>query len=203
MYIIGLTGNIATGKSTVARLLGELGAEVIDADRVAHATMAPHTAVWEAIRRTFGPQVIAPDGTVDRRRLGAIVFADPAALAHLEGIVHPAVRVALTARLHELRSRPQPPAAVVIEAIKLIEGGLGELCDAIWLVVAPRDVQVERLVRTRGLTAAEAERRIDAQPPAEPKRALANRVIENSGSLEDLERQVREAWQQTVAGCGP
>jgi len=196
MYIIGLTGNIATGKSTVARLLRRLGATVIDADRVAHATMVPGTAVWEAVRRTFGPEVVAANGTIDRRRLGRIVFGDRAALARLEAIVHPAVRVALEERLGSLQRRRPPPAVVVIEAIKLLEGGLGAICDEVWLVVAPREVQMERLLRTRRLSPEEAVRRIDAQPPAEPKRARADVVIANEGSLAELERQVERAWER-------
>jgi dephospho-CoA kinase len=201
MYVIGLTGNIATGKSTVARLLRACGAEVIDADRLAHALMAPGTPVWQAIRRTFGPGVIAPDGMIDRRTLGRVVFGDPRALARLEAIVHPAVGAALQERLQELQGRPQPPPVVVVEAIKLVESGLTRLCDALWLVVAPREVQLERLVRRRGLTPAEADVRIDAQPPAEPKRALASVVLENAGSLENLRRQVWQAWERSVKPC--
>lgn len=196
MYIIGLTGNIATGKSTVARLLRRLGAEVIDADRVAHDTMAPGTAVWEAIRRTFGPEVILPDGKVDRRKLGGIVFRDPAALARLEAIVHPAVGVALAEQLRSLRERPRPPRVVVVEAIKLLESGLDKICDAVWIVTAPRAVQIERLMRTRGLTPQEAALRIDAQSPVEPKLPRADVVIVNDGSLEDLQRQVQQAWER-------
>ncbi len=195
MYVIGLTGNIATGKSAVTRLLHRLGAEVIDADQVVHSLLAPGTAVTEAVRRRFGPEVIGADGAVDRRRLGAIVFRDPAALRDLEEIVHPAVQQAIAGRLASLRQQPQPPRAVVIEAIKLLEGGLAPLCDAVWLVTAPREVQVERLVRTRGMSPAEAALRIDAQPPAEPKRAQADVVIENDGSYAELRRKVRRAWQ--------
>ncbi|HOG45716.1 MAG TPA: dephospho-CoA kinase [Anaerolineae bacterium] len=196
MYIIGLTGNIATGKSTVARILNELGAEVIDADLVAHSVVAPGSAAWAAIRDSFGPTVIAADGTVDRRRLGAMVFADPAALARLEAIVHPAVGRALVRQLAELRRGPTPPRVVVIEAIKLIEGGLTRLCDAVWLVVAPREVQMARLLQTRGLSPEEAAARIDAQPSAELKRAHADVVIANDGSLDDLRRQVLQAWDK-------
>ncbi|MCL6432106.1 MAG: dephospho-CoA kinase [Anaerolineae bacterium] len=196
MYVIGLTGNIATGKSTVARILADLGALVIDADRVAHATMRPGTAVWEEIRRAFGPDILLPDGHIDRRRLAEIVFRDPAALSLLEQIVHPAVRRLLQRRLQRLRRRPRPPRVVVIEAIKLLEGGLRPLCDQVWLVVAPRELQIERLVRTRGLAPEEAAVRIDAQPPAEPKLQVADVVIRNEASLADLERQVREAWER-------
>lgn len=195
MYIIGLTGNIATGKSTVAHMLQELGAEVIDADKVAHGVMAPGGEAWAAIRAAF-PGVIAADGTVDRRALGTIVFADPAALARLDAIVHPAVGRALVRQLAALRAQPESPQVVVIEAIKLLEGGLAPLCDAVWLVVAPRAVQVQRLRETRGLSPEEAAARIDAQPPAEPKRAQADVVIVNDGSLAHLRSQVQDAWQK-------
>jgi dephospho-CoA kinase len=194
MYIIGLTGNIATGKSTVARLLAACGAEVIDADALAHETMAPGSAVWQAIREAFGAVVVAGDGSIDRRALGQIVFSDPQALARLEAIVHPAVRCLLLRRLAALRRRQDPPRVVVIEAIKLIEGGLAPLCDALWVVVAPREVQVRRLVRSRHLSPADAALRVDAQPPQEEKQALADVVLVNAGKLADLKRQVREAW---------
>jgi len=152
--------------------------------------------VWHAIRQAFGTEVIGPDGAIDRRRLGAIVFADPAALARLEAIVHPAVGRAILRRLEEWRSQPQPPRVVVIEAIKLLESSLAKLCDAVWIVVAPREVQIERLVRTRGLTPEEAALRIDAQPPVEPKLARADVVIHNDGSLDHLRCQVEEAWRR-------
>lgn len=194
MYIIGLTGNIATGKSTVARLLAACGAEVIDADVLAHETMAPGSAVWRAIRDAFGTAVVAGDGSIDRRALGQIVFSDPHALVRLEKIVHPAVRRLLLRRLAALRRRQEPPRVVVIEAIKLIEGGLAPLCDALWVVVAPREVQVRRLVCSRNLSPADAALRVDAQPPQEEKQALADVVLVNAGKLVDLKRQVREAW---------
>jgi len=194
MYIIGLTGIIATGKSTVARLLAACGAEVIDADVVAHETMAPGSAVWRAIREAFGATVVASDGSIDRRALGQIVFRDPQALARLEEIVHPAVRRLVSRRLAMLRRRQEPPRVVVIEAIKLIEGGLAPLCDALWVVVAPREVQVRRLVHSRHLSPADAALRVDAQPPQEEKQTLADVVVVNAGKLADLKRQVREAW---------
>ncbi len=196
MYVIGLTGNIATGKSTVARLLGHLGAEVIDADRLVHELMVAGSPVTEAVERAFGPGVIGPGGGVDRRALGEIVFRDPEALARLEAIVHPAVGRSLMARLRALEGRPEPPGVVVIEAVKLLESGLDTICDAVWLVESPREVQIERLARTRGLTPAEAALRVDAQTPAELKRPRADVVIVNNGSFADLRRQVVQAWER-------
>ena len=189
-YVIGLTGNIATGKSTVGRMLAEWGAEHIDADRLAHQVMACGTAAWEQIVRAFGREVLRPDGEIDRARLGAIVFSDDDALARLEGIVHPPV----IARTRERIARSSAPA-VVVEAIKLIESGMvAELCDALWVVVAPRDVQIERLVAGRGLSREDAVARVDAQPPQSAKVAHADVVIDNGGSIEATRRQVARAW---------
>lgn len=190
MYTIGLTGNIATGKSTVAGMLADLGAYVIDADRLAHEVMRAGTGVTRAIANRFGPGVVRPDGGIDRAALGAIVFSDAAALADLERIVHPPV-IALT-----LQRLAESTAAVrVIEAIKLLEAQMHRHCDAVWVVTALRAQQVERLMRTRGHSRAEAETRIDAQPPAAEKVARADVVIDNSGSLEETQAQVLRAWR--------
>jgi Dephospho-CoA kinase (EC 2.7.1.24) len=131
-YIIGLTGNIATGKSTVARMLRDLGATVIDADRVAHEVMRAGTPVHRAVVETFGPQVLRPDGEIDRARLGAVVFSDPQALAQLEAIVHPAVLEEVARRI-----AAAPTPVVVVEAIKLIESGMAEAFDALWVTTCP------------------------------------------------------------------
>ncbi len=193
MYVIGLTGNIATGKSTVSRMLAELGAQVVDADAVAHAVMRRGRAVWQEVVLAFGPAVLGPDGEIDRGQLGRIVFRDPAALQRLENIVHPAV-------IEEIRalSRRSTAPVLVREAIKLIESGAADDCDAVWVVTCPRAAQVERLMRTRGLSRAEAELRIDAQPPQEEKVARADVVIDNSGPLEETRQQVERAWRETV-----
>lgn len=197
MYTIGLTGNIATGKSTVAGMLADLGAYVIDADRLVHGLMRPGTDVSRAIAERFGPDVVLPDGGIDRAVLGAIVFADSTALADLEAITHPPV-VALTLRLLS-----ESTAHVgVVEAIKLLEARMHRHCDAVWVVVAPRPVQIERLMRTRGLARAEAEMRIDAQPPAAEKIARADVIIDNSGGLEDTRAQVQRAWR-AIPEAGP
>jgi len=142
--------------------------------------------------REFGSRILRPDGEIDRPRLGSIVFADPAALARLEAIVHPAV----IARTEELIRQAQEPV-VVVEAIKLLESGMGErLCDSVWVVTCPREQQVARLMRSRGLSREEALLRINAQPSQEEKIARADVVIDNSGSLDDTWQQVRAAWER-------
>lgn len=189
-YVIGLTGNIATGKSTVGRMLAEQGAEHIDADRLAHQVMAQGTDAWEQIVCAFGREILRPDGEIDRARLGAIVFSHDEALARLERIVHPPV-IARTCALIERSSAP----VVVVEAIKLIESGMVvQLCDALWVVIAPRDVQIERLMAERSLSHEGAVARVDVQPPQSDKAARADVVIDNGGSIEATRRQVERAW---------
>lgn len=192
-YLIGLTGNIGCGKSTVARMLAELGAEIIDADKLVHQLMEPGTGCWRAIIEQFGPTILRPNGTVDRKRLGEIVFRDPAALARLEAILHPAVR-----KLAEERIAASPRRVVVLEAIKLIEGGWHRRADSVWVVTCRRDQQIKRLMRTRGLSLAEAELRVDAQDPASEKLRHASVVIDNSGTPEETRRQVEAAWAERV-----
>lgn len=191
MYVIGLTGNIATGKSTVLKMLAKLGAEIIDADKIAHQVMEPGEPVYEAVVAAFGPRILRDDGTMDRAVLGEIVFNDPEALKRLERLTHPAVQEVIAQRLMETDA-----PVVVIEAIKLIEAGMHAQSDAVWIVTAPREQQIQRLMQTRHLSRTEAETRIDAQPPIEPKFSLADVVIENSGTIEDLWRQVQAAWQR-------
>lgn len=194
--VIGLTGNIAVGKSAVLSMLRDLGADVIDADQTAHAVMRPGQVAYQAIVDAFGAGILNPAGVIDRARLGAVVFRSPVALQRLEEIVHPAVFV----RIQEQLATSQSPV-VVIEAIKLLEAGLSiTLCTTVWVVTATRTQQVERLMRTRGLSRAEAELRISAQPPQEDKIARANVVIDNSGSLAQTLAQVEAAWQALQTG---
>ena len=186
--VIGLTGNIGVGKSTVMALLAELGAVGIDADKVAHQVMAPGQPAYGPIVARFGPGDRAQRRTDRPARLGQIVFSDPAALADLEAIVHPAVFQVI-----QRRWRSAAPV-VVIEAIKLLEAGLSRrLCQQVWVVTARRE-QIQRLMASRGLSEAEAILRIDAQPPQEAKIARADIVIENDGNLDDVRRQVERAW---------
>ena len=193
-YLIGLTGNIATGKSAVLRMLKRLGAKVIDADALVYQLMAKGTPVWQAILDEFGEGILGPEGEIDRGKLGAIVFADAEVLKRLEAIVHPAV----TARVDELIRQATEPV-VVVEAIKLIEAGWHRTCDALWVVTCSREQQLERLMRTRKLSREEALLRIEAQPPQEDKIALADVVIDNSGSLKETREQVEREWERLGA----
>jgi dephospho-CoA kinase len=189
---IGITGPIGCGKSTVAGMLAEHGAAVIDADQAARAAYE-ETSVREAVVARFGKGVRRADGSIDRAALARIVFEDPAALRHLEAIVHPAVRPRILAGIDAAEARGAP--AVVVEAIKLVEGGLAELCDEVWLVTCDAPVQRGRL-RERGVPDDDAERRIAAQrhlrDRVEPR---ATRRIDTSGSVGDTRRQVDDGWR--------
>ncbi len=191
--IVGLTGNISTGKSTVARMLAELGAETIDADKVAHEVMRAGTPVHAAIVEAFGREVLAPDGQIDRERLGKIVFAGPAALARLEAVVHPATLEAVARRIAATESD-----VVVVEAIKLIEAGMADAYDSLWVTTCRPEQQVERIVATRGLSRVEAMQRVRAQPSQAEKIARADVVIDTSGTLAQTRQQVQEAWRHLV-----
>lgn len=174
-------------------MLAELGAEVIDADRVAHEVMRAGTPAHAQIVATFGLEVLDLDGEIDRKRLGAIVFADPAALARLESIVHPATLEAIRRRIAASQA-----AVVVIEAIKLIEAGLADACDSVWVTTCRPKQQVYRVMGGRGLSRAEAEQRVRAQPPQEEKVARADVVIDTSRQLSRTRAQVQAAWQRLI-----
>ena len=189
--LIGLTGNIGTGKSTVAGMLAELGADVIDADKVAHEVMRAGTPAHTAIVETFGSQVLTPDGEVDRQRLGALVFANSEALAQLEAIVHPATIEIINQRINTTSAD-----VVVVEAIKLIEAGIAAACDSIWVTTCRPEQQVQRIVSVRSLSRIEAGQRVRAQSPPEKKIAHADVVIDNSGQLSWTRAQVQTAWER-------
>ena len=193
-YRIGLTGNIACGKSTVGKLLVARGAEYVDADRLVHALMEPGTPENDRIVERFGPAVRTPDGRIDRPALGGIVFADTAALKDLEAILHPGVRAKIRRRL-----AASTAPFYVVDAIKLIEGGLAREMDAVWVVTCPRAEQVRRLMTERGMTAEQAETRIAAQGAQEEKVRHATVVIDNGGTLEETERQVDAALMKNPA----
>lgn len=191
VLIIGLTGNIGTGKSTVAGMLAELGAETIDADLVAHEVMRAGTPAHGQIVETFGPEVLAPDGEIDRKRLGGIVFADQAALARLEAIVHPATLKAVIQRIVSSAAN-----VVVVEAIKLVESGMADSYDSVWVTTCRAEQQIARITEARGLSRAEAEQRVRAQPPQGKKIARADVVVDTSGSLLQTRAQVQAAWER-------
>jgi dephospho-CoA kinase len=191
--VIGLTGGIGSGKSTVAALLAEHGAHVIDADRVGHEVYRPGSEGFRRVVEAFGSGVVAPDGTIDRRALGALVFADPAALARLNAIVHPLIAAEISDRV--AAARTAGAAAIVIEAAILLEAGWRALVDRLWVVSVGRERAIERVMATRGLSRAEVERRMDAQAPDAERRRAADLVIENDGSVEALRAEVEQAWR--------
>lgn len=185
---VGLTGGVASGKSTVSRLLAERGAVVIDADLLAREVVAPGTRGLGDVVELFGPAVLTPEGELDRPALGAIVFKDPEKRRQLEAIIHPLVR-ARSARLEEAAA----PGAIIVHDIPLLaETGQADAFDAVIVVDVPAEVQVERMVRDRGWSRSEAESRIAAQASREDRLAIATHVIDNDGTLEELAARVDE-----------
>ena len=196
-FVIGLTGNIATGKSVVRRMLEHLGAYTIDADALTHRAYSQGAPGYQQVIDKFGKWLVNKNGEIDRTKLGSLVFNDAQAMKELEAVVHPLVRQA-TEMLIKRATQP----VVVIEAIKLLDGDLRKLCDSIWVTNAPENVQVERLMRKRGLTREKALERIKMQSPQSKKVSVANIVLTNSGSYDDLWKQVNEAWKEIVPGGG-
>lgn len=200
LYLIGLTGNIGCGKSTVLKLLAARGAQVIDADQVTRQVMAVGQPAYQRIVEVFGDEILQqPGGPIDRPKLGRIVFGDPERLRLLEQIVHPATREAIMAWLRERDAAAAPGRAVaVVDAIRLIEAGYPAFCDEVWVVICDEREQLRRLVQERGMTEADARARMAAQSPQAAKAAVADVVIDNSGALADTERQVAQAWQRIM-----
>ena len=194
MRVIGLTGGIASGKSLVSQHLAERGAVVIDADKVGHESYRRGTETHRAVADAFGPDVVGADGEIDRRALGAKVFADPYARRRLEEIVWPAMRAMMEAWLAERRA--EGTGIAVIEAAVLIEADWLSLADEVWLVVSAPETLRQRLMERNGLTAEEAEKRLRAQLTNEKRRPYADVLIENDGSLEELSRAVEEEWSK-------
>lgn len=192
MRLIGLTGGIGSGKSTVAALLRELGATVIDADEATRAVQAPGSPGLQQLVEAFGPEILTPDGALDRPRLAAIAFSDPEARRRLNEIVHPLVREWMAERQREAAERGD--AAVVLEVPLLFETRGAEGLDAVVLVYAPEDVQLKRLIEARGMDEQAARARIASQMPIEEKRRLASHVIPNTGTLEELRTETERTW---------
>jgi dephospho-CoA kinase len=192
--IIGLTGGIGSGKSTVAAMLAERGAIVIDADRVAHEVYAPGTEGFDRVVARFGDGVLGQDGAIDRKALGGVVFGDPEALADLNAIIHPLVRKEVARRLLEA-ARTRPDATIVIEAALMTETGWTGGAGALWVVVAEPEIALRRLIRDRAMSEVEARLRIGAQATNAARRKNATVVIENNGTLPELEAAVDRAWR--------
>lgn len=191
---IGLTGGIATGKSTVAKMLVQRGAMLIDLDQIAREVVAPGQPALAQIAERFGQAILQPDGSLDRKRLGAIVFADEERRKELEQITHPAIRSVMKTRMQEYE-RDHPDKLVVVDVPLLFESGLSPMYDRVVVVYVPRSEQLRRLMERDKLTREDAEKRLNAQMDIEQKKRLADVVIDNSGSLEETERQIEQLWQ--------
>ena len=193
--IIGITGNIACGKTTVGHMLLELGAErYIDADAVVHRLYLAGQPIAVKVAQAFGPAVVAADGSVDRKALGAVVFYDAEAMRRLEAIVHPAVSVAMANELACVSDN----GIAVIDAVKLLEGGSGAFCQSKWLVVCPEEQELVRLVTRSYMSKEEALSRIRAQPAVADRLALVDEVIDNGRSLDETRRQVVAAFERFI-----
>lgn len=191
--ILGITGNIACGKTAVGQMLLAIGTErYIDADAIVHRLYEKGQSIALRVADVFGSKVMFTDGSVNRKALGAIVFQDKEAMSKLERIVHPAVDEALQKELATV----SPSGIVVIDAVKLLEGNAGALCQSKWLVVCSEEQELQRLVARNQLSYEEARARIEAQPPLAPKFALVDEVIDNGGTLEETRRQVVAAFDR-------
>ena len=194
MLIIGITGTIGSGKSPVAGFLRELGAEVIDADEVGHEVYLPGTPGWKAVVEAFGEGILSTDGTVDRHKLGEIVFKNPADLDRLNRIMRPLIGEEVQARLKSLRQKKAP--VVVLEAAILIEAGWGPLVDEIWVTIAPKSTIFKRLAAKRELSHSQIQARIEAQLPVSEQLKSATRVIDTNVSLPELKAKIASIWQE-------
>jgi len=200
MRVIGLTGGIASGKSTVADLIATRCIPVIDADQLSRDVVLPGTEALSRITEVFGGKVLNQDGTLDRKALSDIIFADPGARITLEGILHPAIRKLAESRLAELREKGEPVALYV--APLLIEAGAVDRVDEIWVVHVDTGTQLERLQKRDGISREDALKRLSSQMPMEEKRKLGRVVIENSGTLEELKTRVDELCREEKLGSG-
>jgi dephospho-CoA kinase len=197
MLNIGLTGGIGCGKSTVIKILAELGAVVMDADKIAHSTYAPGGPAYDGVVAAFGKEVLAGDGTVDRTKLGPIVFKEPAKLTRLQEAVWPATKQRIGELIAEAR-RNGERKPIVVEAAILIEAKWQSVFDEVWLITAAKESVIERVERERGLKPEQTEARIRAQLPDEERRKHASVVIENNGTITQLREQLARVWADAL-----
>ena len=195
MKTIGLTGGIGAGKSTVSQILSELGAFVIDADKVGHEIYLPGKEAWQQVTAAFGRDILAPDQTIDRKKLGALVFGSDEARKKLNGIVHPLMFQDIDRRIKAKRAEGFTHP-IVVEAAILIEANWLPLADEVWLVVTNKTAVIDRVATQRGMAAKDTEARIASQISDNERRKHAQVVIENDGSLEELRKKIRAAWSR-------
>ncbi|WP_019534595.1 dephospho-CoA kinase [Paenibacillus ginsengihumi] len=193
---IGLTGGIATGKSTVASMLQRKGAPLVDADVIAREVVEPGSPVLGRVAERFGSDILLADGSLNRKKLGAIVFADPTQRKALESLLHPPIRALMKERM-ALLERQYPDKPVIVDVPLLYESGLEAMFDAVMVVYVPAELQRERLKQRDGLTEEQAEQRLAAQLPIEEKRRRADFVIDNAGTLEETQRQIDLFWKES------
>ena len=193
MIVIGLTGGIGTGKSEVARILEEIGAYIIDADRLGHSAYLPHSEIWEEVVKEFGDGVLLPDEEIDRKKLGSIVFNDPVQLAKLNEIMHPRMGK-MVANLIE----GADAEVVVVEAALLLEAGWDALVDEVWCTGASEDIVIDRLKARNGLDKEEAQKRIKAQMSVDERKSRSQVMIENNGDLAQLTAVIEQIWENRV-----
>ncbi|TYO94502.1 dephospho-CoA kinase [Desulfallas thermosapovorans] len=197
MLVVGLTGNIGSGKSSVARFLKEMGARVIDTDQVARDVVAPGTPALNQIIKHFGTGILNADGTLDRPKMARIVFNDPEALKRLNSIVHPAIRAEILKDIADYKTKRDAPL-LVIEAPLLIETGMNNIVDQVWLVTVDAKTQIQRVMKRDNATAEQVTRRLAAQMPQEDKLPYAHRVIDNSGTPGETLQQLQQIWSDTI-----
>lgn len=193
MLVIGLTGGIGCGKTTVASILRDLGARVVDADEVAREVLAPGSPVLAQVAARFGREILCEDGSLDRQRLADIVFRDRQALADLDAITHPPIIALIRQRIWEARG--EGVRVLVIDAPLLLEAGMAGMVDEVWVVACTLEQQIERLCQRTGMSPPEAEERLRAQMPLDEKARLAHRIIPNDGALTDLRARLEELWR--------
>jgi dephospho-CoA kinase len=198
MKVIGLTGGIGAGKGEVAAALRSLGAQVIDADKAAHDVYAPGNEGWQRVVSLFGTGILDNNGAIDRSKLGSLVFADVQARDRLNEALHPLIREDILGRLEELRLQDVPVA--VVEAALFLEAGWRDMADEVWTVSAPTEAVNKRLQQRRGLSPQEVALRVEAQFTDEWRRQQADVMLDNSGGLDDLRRQVQDLWEKRITG---